>query len=167
MKLLRQGGFLLSRIHRESKRCFARLLRRHGIELTPIQGRVLFPLWREGALPIHEIGRRTGLGKSTLTGLVDRLERDGHARRLRSAEDRRVVVVEPTARDRGGQAALTQVSAEMTSIFYAGFSDAEIDRFERDLARVLDNLVAERARPRRATASPPPAARRARKPGRA
>jgi hypothetical protein len=38
------------------------------------------------------------------------------------------------------EAAYRRVSDEMSRIFYAGFSAAEIARFERDLARILENL---------------------------
>jgi hypothetical protein len=33
----------------------------------------------------------------------------------------------------------------MTKLFYAGFRAAEIDRFEKDLVRILDNLTAAEA----------------------
>ncbi len=138
---LRQGGFLVSRIHRESKRRFARTLAQHGVALSAVQGRVLFPLWREGRLPIHELVRRTGLGKSTLSGLLDRLERAGHVCRVRSARDRRVVEIEATGEGGGHGEAVARASVEMTSVFYEGFSEAEVERFERDLARVLENLT--------------------------
>jgi MarR family transcriptional regulator, organic hydroperoxide resistance regulator len=137
----RQGGFLVSRIHRESKRRFARSLAEHGITLSAVQGRVLFPLWREGRLPIHELVRRTGLGKSTLSGLLDRLERAGHVRRVRFAQDRRVVEIEAIGENGGYGEAVARASAEMSSLFYEGFSKAEVERFERDLGRVLENLT--------------------------
>jgi DNA-binding MarR family transcriptional regulator len=140
MKGRRQGGFLIGRVHQAGGRVFTRILRRHGIRLTPPQGRVLFSLWREGAMPIAELTGRTGLSKSTLTGLLDRLERDGHLRRVRSTEDRRVILIEPTANDARSQAVFAKASEEMTKLFYDGFTDSEIDRFEADLARLLANL---------------------------
>ncbi len=141
MKTQPQGGFLISRIHQAARQRFARILRARGIRLNPRQGRVMFLLWREGGLPITEISRRTSLGKSTLTDMLDRLERDGHLRRVRSVEDRRVVLVEPTARDASEQAVYVDASQEMSECFYAGFTSAEIQRFEQDLARVLGNLT--------------------------
>jgi hypothetical protein len=38
------------------------------------------------------------------------------------------------------EAAYRRVSDEMSRIFYAGFSAAEIARFEKDLERILANL---------------------------
>jgi DNA-binding MarR family transcriptional regulator len=146
VKQQRQGGFLIGRIHQAARRVFAALLVRHGIRLNPQQGRVLFVLWREGALPMGEIARRTSLGKSTLTSMIDRLERDGHLRRVSSGEDGRVVLIEPTARDAASQRQYVAASREMTALFYRGFSPTEIDRFEADLARILDNLTRARSR---------------------
>ena len=141
MKTQPQGGFLISRIHQVARQRFARILRAKGIRLNPRQGRIMFVLWREGALPITEISRRTSLGKSSLTDMLDRLERDGHVRRTRSAEDRRVVLIEPTARNTREQAVYVEASQEMARCFYEGFSRTEIERFERDLGRLLQNLT--------------------------
>ena len=140
MKHQRRGGFLVGQIHQASGRAFARILRRNGIRLSPPQGRVLFGLWQDGAMSIADIAKRTGFGKSTLTGILDRLERDGHVRRVRSATDRRVILVEPTAQDTRSQAVYVRASEEMAPLYYEGFTPAEIDRFESDLARVLENL---------------------------
>ena len=141
MKNQPQGGFLVSRIHQAARRHFARILRTKRIRLNPRQGRIMFLLWREGPLPITEISRRTSLGKSTLTAMLDRLERDGHVRRVRSEDDRRVILIEPTARNARAQAVFIEASEEMARRFYRGFSRAEIRRFEHDLSRILDNLA--------------------------
>ena len=140
MKQQRRGGFLVGQIHQASGRAFARILRRNGIRLSPPQGRVLFALWQNGSMPIAQIGHRAGLGKSTLTGILDRLERDGHVRRVRSTADRRIVLVEPTAQDTCSQAVFVRASEQMTALYYEGFAPAEINRFESDLDRILDNL---------------------------
>jgi MarR family transcriptional regulator, organic hydroperoxide resistance regulator len=141
VKKQRQGGFLISKIHQASARIFARILRENHVRLRPAQGRVMFVLWREGPMPITELCRRTSLGKSTLTGMLDRLERDGYARRVRSEEDRRVILIEAAARDAKSQRAFVKVSETMTAIFYRGFSDKRISRFEKDLAAILNNLM--------------------------
>jgi len=141
MKNQPQGGFLVSRIHQAARRRFARILRTKRIRLNPRQGRIMLLLWREGPLPITEISRRTSLGKSTLTAMLDRLERDGHVRRVRSEDDRRVILIEPTARNARAQAVFIEASEEMARRFYRGFSRAEIRRFEHDLSRILDNLA--------------------------
>ncbi len=142
MRIERRGGFLLSKVHRLSGRVFARMLKAHGIELNPAQGRILFVLWQEDGIPIRELAKRTSLGKSTLTSMLDRLEEAGHVVRERSEADRRVILVKRTDKDRAAQAAYERVSAAMAGVFYRGLTDEEIGAFERTLGRILDNLIA-------------------------
>ena len=52
-----------------------------------------------GVLPL-DVGRALGLNSSTMTGLVDRLERDPLIRRLPHPSDRRLVVLEATKKGR-------------------------------------------------------------------
>lgn len=138
---LRQGGFLVSKIHQLSGRVFARKLREHGIEkINPAQGRILFVLWQEDGISIHELARRTSLGKSTLTSMLDRLERAGELKRVPAEGDRRETLIHLTDKDRALRETYDRVSAEMTDLYYAGFRPAEIDDFERGLARILANL---------------------------
>ncbi len=141
MRIERQGGFLVSKIHHLSGRIFARLLKEYEIEINPAQGRILFVLWRGDGIPIRELAKRTSLGKSTLTSMLDRLEEAGHIVRERSEADRRVILVKRTAKDRAAQAAYERVSMAMTEVYYRGLSPGEIDRFERLLERILDNLI--------------------------
>ena len=47
-------------------------------------------------MPISALAERTGSANSTVSGIVDRLEKLELARRVRSGEDRRVVYVEVT-----------------------------------------------------------------------
>jgi DNA-binding MarR family transcriptional regulator len=53
-------------------------------------------LYFSGAVSSPALRRRTGLTASAITGLIDRLERRDLVRRVRPADDRRVVMVELT-----------------------------------------------------------------------
>ncbi len=136
----RQGGFLIARIHQLGGRIFARKLRERGVELNPAQGRIVFVLWQHGRMPIQELARRTSLGKSTLTTMLDRLEDSGHLRRVPSKDDRRVIYIELTARNRELHEIYEEASREMTSEYYRGFAAREMDAFEDYLRRILTNL---------------------------
>jgi DNA-binding MarR family transcriptional regulator len=141
MSIDRQGGFLVSKIHRLSGRVFARMLKEHGIEINPAQGRILFVLWQEDGIPIRELVKRTSLGKSTLTSMLDRLEETGYIVRERSETDRRAILVKRTDKDRAAQGTYERVSKAMGDVYYGGLTDAEIDALERTLERILDNLI--------------------------
>jgi DNA-binding MarR family transcriptional regulator len=142
MKRQRQGGFLIAKIHQVAGRIFARKLKEHQIEeLNPAQGRIMFVLWQQDGISINELAKRTSLGKSTLTSMLDRLELSGHLARVPSRKDRRRILIERTDKDRALEGVYVRVSREMTTLFYGGFSPTEIDRFEKDLQRILENLT--------------------------
>ena len=137
-----QGGFLLAKIHQLGGRIFARLLKEQGVDqLNPAQGRIMFVLWQEDGIPIKELARRTQLDKSTLTSMLDRLEHAGLIRRVPSKLDRRTILLQRTLRDRDLEGLYVRVSKEMTRIWYKGFTDTRIKRFERDLQQILDTLT--------------------------
>ncbi len=79
---------------------FGRLFRE--FELTASQYNVLRILRGEGKpTPCQEIGERMIQVVPSMTGLLDRLDAQGHIRRQRCTEDRRVIYIELTdpARD--------------------------------------------------------------------
>ena len=154
MSRQRQGGFLIAKVHRTGGRVFARMLRERGLEISPAQGRILFVLWQEGPMTINEIARRVSLGKSTLTSGIDGLEKRGQVVRVRSKDDRRKILIELTPENEGMKAVYEEVSLEITRVFYAGFTGAEIARFEQFLRRILANL--EKSESGGAFTPPPP-----------
>lgn len=67
------------------------------MELTAPQIHALLWLGQDGVLTMGELARRLGITEKTVTGVVDRLEREGHVQRERSPEDRRVIRCSLTA----------------------------------------------------------------------
>jgi DNA-binding MarR family transcriptional regulator len=67
------------------------------MDLTAPQIHALLWLGQDGTLTMGELARRLGITEKTVTGVVDRLEREGHVQRERSPEDRRVVRCRLTA----------------------------------------------------------------------
>lgn len=127
-----RGAFLVNAVYAESAR-------EYGI--TAQQGQLMCVLM---ARPrgMGELGAMLGLAKSSLTGLVDRTERNGLVRREADPEDMRAVRV-----------ALTPQGAKLVDAFYdetcrridglpVGFSDAERDALAGLLGRIVtDNEV--------------------------
>ncbi len=66
------------------------------LNLTFPQALVLNVLGEEGPIPISVLAERTGSANSTVSGIVDRLEKLGLAKRERSEQDRRVIYVAAT-----------------------------------------------------------------------
>ena len=53
-------------------------------------------LHRFGAMPAGRLGELTGLTTGAVTGIIDRLEKAGYARRINDPNDRRKTIIEPT-----------------------------------------------------------------------
>src|SRR5262245_51924276 len=102
-------------IYRTSDRLqiqFARLFREYGV--TGPQYNVLRILRGEGKpLPILEIAARTVSVVPGITGLIDRLEREGFVLRVRCAEDRRVIYVTLTEK---GAAVLAKLDEPVVAL---------------------------------------------------
>lgn len=67
-----------------------------SLNLTFPQAQALSVLGAEGPMPISRLAEKTGSANSTISGIVDRLEKLELARRVRSETDRRVIYVEVT-----------------------------------------------------------------------
>ena len=69
-----------------------------GLDAAPYAA--LQKLWRQDGVTITELGEKLFLKASTITSLIDRMERDGLVQRQRDEEDRRVVKIYLTTRAR-------------------------------------------------------------------
>ena len=107
------------------------------LQLTPAQIHAVIWLGRDGPLTMGELAQRLRCTEKTLTGLVDRLEREGFAKRTRDAQDRRVVHVTLT---RKGTVAHRKLDERMRSKLACLIS--LLDPPERQaLIRILEKLL--------------------------
>jgi DNA-binding MarR family transcriptional regulator len=70
--------------------------RKHGI--TPAALHPLLALVEDSPLGPSELSRRIGSSRANMTGLIDRLVRDGWIERTENKQDRRQFVLIPTER---------------------------------------------------------------------
>lgn len=73
---------------------------RGAMELDLRTRRVVQALGLSGPMPIVAVGKMLGVSASTMTGVADRLEREGYVRRKPHRTDRRASVLELTRRGR-------------------------------------------------------------------
>jgi DNA-binding MarR family transcriptional regulator len=93
------------------------------------------------------LGEQLGLNSASTTGLIDRLEKAGHVRRVRDTQDRRRVLlaVEEQAIALGWSffgPLITELVTAMRS-----FSDAELDTVRRFLLAMTEVVLATRLAP--------------------
>ena len=84
-------GFLLARTARSMKRALEARL--SAYDITVSQYIVLTLLSADDGISLSKLGHRLYFDNPTITGIVDRMERDGFIERRRIADDRRVINV--------------------------------------------------------------------------
>ena len=135
-----RGGTLLSQVHQVCARVWNKILREKNMaDLEGARGRIIFALWGKDGVPIKQLCEKTSLDKSTLTGIIDRLERDGYIERNQSPYDKRSSLISLTGKEKEFEQSIKRVSNQMNKVYYKGFSDNEIIQFEDMLQRILDN----------------------------
>jgi len=90
----------------------------------------------DGPQTISGLAEREGVAQPTLTRMVERLEAEGLARRRRSEQDGRVVLVDLTPRGTTELAGLRERYLTVLNRRLAGLSDAQL----RDLREASDAL---------------------------
>ena len=121
-------------LYTESRRITKELARR--AELTGPQLTVMKMLEQIGDLSLSELSERIRAQNSTVTGIIDRMEREGLVCRERSKSDRRVVYIRLT--EKGAKLA-REIRVEPLEIFRSALTSlTQADL--RDLLRILMKL---------------------------
>jgi mobile rSAM pair MarR family regulator len=135
------GGFLVTKVKQLSDRVFEKILNEKKIEaFNGAQGRILYVLWQKDGISIKTLSEQCGLAITSLTSMLERMEKQGLLRRENDEKDRRKTLLFLTERAYTLREDYEAVSARMGTIFYEGFNEEEIRLFESFLLRVLDNL---------------------------
>lgn len=112
------------------------------LNLTFPQALVLTVLGEGDPIPISTLAERTGSANSTVSGIVDRLEKLELARRERSGEDRRVIYVAATARyEQLRKKTETDVGGYFSSVMDT-LTEREKDQIIAALSRLDEALLA-------------------------
>ena len=108
-------------------------------DLTPVQYAVLYCLWENNKNSPKEIAERLKLENSTISGILERMEKKGLIKRMISKEDRRFIQIMLTekgaALEEDVLAAVDEVNEEVMSVF----SKEECENLKTQL-RVLAGL---------------------------
>ena len=135
------GGFQISKIKQLGDRVFEKILTAQGIEaFNGAQGRILYVLWQEDGVPIKTIAERCGLAITSLTTMLERMEKSGLIIRQQDSGDKRKTLIFLTDKAKTLKEDYDAVSDRMSAIFYQGFTEKEIRTFEEHLERIRLNL---------------------------
>ncbi len=128
--------FLLSKAQHKLATYLKKTLADKGIKVTGVQTGILF-LLKHKSQTMTELSKELSIDNSAITGLVDRLERSGFARREMNPSDRRTFLISIT--DLG----LAEIEKAKTIVHAVNadikrdFSEEEVEVFKRILQSML------------------------------
>ncbi len=136
--------YLMQKAHSALFRAADRFLGEE-VGLTSSQHAVLLILVKRDGLPISAIAKELNMGKSSLTGLIDRMSKKGLVSRQQSAADARSFEIHIEDHGRQLVKATLPGTKRINSDILATFSAQEqstIEKFLEHLANNADDIVA-------------------------
>ena len=118
-------GFLIAKAHQRLYAHFREELEPYAI--TPPQFALLAFLWKQDGLSQRELSEKSGIDRTTVGGLVDRLAKAGLVRRGVNPEDRRACLVQLSAAGRALREELTPVNLRVRQRFTADLDPGEYE----------------------------------------
>lgn len=116
-------GFLIAKAYQRGFGLFKEQL--DPYDLTPQQFSLLAFLWIEDGLSQTTLSHKTQIDRTTIGGLVDRLEKLGLVKRLPHPEDRRAYRICLSERGKELEGELCAIAARVTGRFLAPLSADE------------------------------------------
>lgn len=135
------GGFQVSKIKQLGDRIFEKILTERGIEaFNGAQGRILYVLFQEDGVPIKTVSEKSGLAITSLTTMLERMEKSGLIQRKQDPADKRKTRLYLTDKAHALENDYISLSEEMGDIYYQGFTEEEVKAAEGYLDRIRMNL---------------------------
>jgi DNA-binding MarR family transcriptional regulator len=120
--------------HHLLKNYLIKMFKDEGVRITPAHSTILFLLEQAGPRTMTDLSDALNLDNSTVTGLVDRLERSGFAHRSEYPDDRRKWGVSITREGREEIKKAGAVIKRINGRIESGFSKNEMASLHRVLA---------------------------------
>ena len=136
-----ETGILMAQINQMTTRAIDKLIAESGTnDFSAAQGRILAILWDEDGISMQELANRSGLAQNTLTGMIDRITKNGLCERRPDPDDRRKNRICLSEKGRNLRLVFETVTEKMYSLYFNGFDDAEIKQLDVLLHRIINNL---------------------------
>lgn len=135
-------GAVMSQIKQLQTRLIEKMIRENTTTqyLNGPQINIIYQLWLEDNISISELSKRTQLANTSLTTMLDRLERQGQIKKYRNEQNRREIKVALTSNALAIKESIIHVLTTMHGINFNGFTIEEEAQVYRYLERIKHNL---------------------------
>ena len=133
-------GMLIGQVHRLSTKRFVQNSHTHGLEISLDQWLVLGPVWKNDGISQKDISEYCGKDKTSVTKIIDTLEKKNLVVRVTDQLDHRVKRVVLSQKGRELFLSALPVMAQTRDELRSGISDKEIEALKRILNKIYNNL---------------------------
>jgi MarR family transcriptional regulator, lower aerobic nicotinate degradation pathway regulator len=127
-------GFLLAKAYQRACAIFKEHFDRY--DLTPQQFGLLAFLWQQDGLSQAELSAKSQIDRTTMGGIIDRLEKEGLVERRNHPEDRRAYQVFLTPRGKSLEEKLCPVAGQVIGKVTSPLTEEEHQTLIRLLAKL-------------------------------
>ena len=137
--------YLISRVSLSVTAALKKEFASSGVEqVKPAYLCVLMSLWQADGLKVIELSKKAGLEPSSMTGLLDRMQRDELVERITDLTDRRVLRIHLTKTGRQVRDPVLKAVERVISEIFAGIPQESISQTKDLLRHVLSNASADK-----------------------
>ena len=133
-------GILIGQVHRLSTKRFVQNSHTHGLEISLDQWLVLGPVWKNDGISQKDISEYCGKDKTSVTKIIDTLEKKNLVVRVTDQLDHRVKRVVLSQKGRELFLSALPVMAQTRDELRSGISDKEIEALKSILNKIYKNL---------------------------
>lgn len=128
-------NYLLSISQNKVFKHFSKLLEEY--DLTPAQYGVLNCLWRKGEMSPKQIGAMMHLEASTVSGILDKMQKAGFIERSIDPENRRNILVATTKKSKAIQQDVEATTEQLNESVLQFLSDSDKVVLKKSLASII------------------------------
>ena len=133
-------GMLIGLVHRLSTNRFVKNSHKYGIDISIDQWMVLGPVWKSDGISQKEIAENCGKDKTSVTKIIDTLEKKNLLVRISDQLDQRVKRIILTNKGKQLFADALPVMEQTRAELRSGISDKEIHSLKIVLTKLYHNL---------------------------
>jgi MarR family transcriptional regulator, lower aerobic nicotinate degradation pathway regulator len=127
-------GFLLAKAYQRACMIFKEEF--DGFEVTPQQFGLLGFLWQQDGITQAELSAKSHIDRTTMGGLIDRLEKEGLVERRNHPEDRRAYLIFLTAKGKSLEPVLTPLAVRTQERIIAKLDPQEVETLKSLLEKI-------------------------------
>ncbi|MEI7025015.1 MarR family winged helix-turn-helix transcriptional regulator [Paenibacillus sp. y28] len=132
---------LIAKIRDAFNKMIVTELEKRGVEgIVPSHGDILMFLYRDDGLSIKKLAEKIHRTQPTVTVLVDKLEKLGYVKRVKSSEDSRVTLIQLTGKGHELEPYFRDISAQLNEIIYGSLTEQQKEQLENMLQQIYSRF---------------------------